>query len=90
MNWCLNIRSSMAELEEHLLPKRETNLEEEEIIEVTSNNSHSKESDRLDCDVELQNGRGIEVPAHILRYLYVGHFLARWGARYFRISTIWS
>ncbi|XP_057827581.2 solute carrier family 40 member 1 isoform X2 [Cryptomeria japonica] len=77
----------MAELEEHLLPKRETNLEEEEIIEVTSNNSHSKESDRLDCDVESQNGRGIEVPAHILRYLYVGHFLARWGARMWEFSV---
>ncbi|KAH9309813.1 hypothetical protein KI387_037724, partial [Taxus chinensis] len=77
----------MADLEEHLMSQGEYNEEENEIADGTSTSSHVKQSSSLDCDEESQNDNVFQVPAHILRYLYVGHFLARWGARMWEFSV---
>ena len=39
-------------------------------------------------DEERQPSQHSVLPQSLLMYLYVGHFLARWGARFFSLTTL--
>lgn len=72
------------DLREHLISDVDRdgnhNVEGDEIFDGTYSHLDANGSSNLVTDVESL--KDSEVPAYILRYLYAGHFLARWGTRF--------
>lgn len=77
------------DLREHLISDVDRdgnhNVEGDEIFDGTSSHLDANGSSNLVTDVESL--KDSEVPAYILRYLYAGHFLARWGTRKWEFSV---
>lgn len=76
-------------LREHLISHVDRlenhNVEGAENVDDAYSHLDANGSSNLVTDVESL--KGSEVPASILRYLYAGHFLARWGTRKWEFSV---
>lgn len=81
-------------------PMEEEDLREDLITEVDRHENHNMEDDEIDGThshvdangssnlvTDVESLRDSEVPAYLLRYLYAGHFFARWGTRMWEFAV---